>query len=236
MFQHYSPFYKSESEETANGHPPSCPIRPSCSPKPPNLTSPPKPSCPPPSYTGASVMLGPTITGAPGTNASVTNAGTAQHAVLHFTIPSGMPATALVPDTLTATNTAPQMTTAGGAVSFSGNPTDTGASITHVANASEVDIVHTGVYHIAFHCIGRHSGPSAAVTRTLSLYANHEPVSGASAQHSFVLGAESATISFSTILTVTTLPARLQVVADGDEISLSSVSISVYRLGAAPQP
>jgi hypothetical protein len=37
------------------------------------------------------VTVGTTTTGAPGTNASVTNSGTAQNAVLDFTIPAGQP-------------------------------------------------------------------------------------------------------------------------------------------------
>ncbi len=39
--------------------------------------------------TPATVTVGTTTTGAPGTNASVTNSGTAQNAVLNFTIPAG---------------------------------------------------------------------------------------------------------------------------------------------------
>ena len=42
-----------------------------------------------PAGEAATVTVGPTTTGDPGTNASVTNSGTAQNAILNFTIPRG---------------------------------------------------------------------------------------------------------------------------------------------------
>ena len=44
--------------------------------------------------TSATVTIGTTTTGAPGTNAIVTNSGTANNAVLNFTIPAGETCTA----------------------------------------------------------------------------------------------------------------------------------------------
>src|SRR5574344_3038498 len=38
----------------------------------------------------ATITVGTTVTGSPGTNASVTNQGTNQNAVLNFTIPQGL--------------------------------------------------------------------------------------------------------------------------------------------------
>ena len=50
--------------------------------------------CPPgPPGAAATVTIGMVTTGAPGTPAEVTNSGTAQNAVLNFTIPQGLPCT-----------------------------------------------------------------------------------------------------------------------------------------------
>ena len=46
-----------------------------------------------PAGTPATIVVGSTITGAPGTNASVTNTGTTSNAVLNFVIPRGDPGT-----------------------------------------------------------------------------------------------------------------------------------------------
>ena len=71
--------------------PPSCssPCPPSCpSPCPPPSPPPCPPPCPPQTCR-CSVRVGDTITGAPGSPASVTNVGTDQDAVLEFVIPQG---------------------------------------------------------------------------------------------------------------------------------------------------
>jgi hypothetical protein len=44
-----------------------------------------------PTPTGSSIQIAPTQTGAPGSQANVTNSGTATNAILNFVIPAGMP-------------------------------------------------------------------------------------------------------------------------------------------------
>ena len=61
----------------------------------------------------ATITIGTTVTGAPGTSALVTNTGTAQNAILNFTIPQGTPGTTVTPTYLDAQNqTAQTITTA----------------------------------------------------------------------------------------------------------------------------
>lgn len=51
----------------------------------------------------ATITVGTTTTGAPGTQASVTNVGTPQNAILNFVIPQGAPGTTLSAGTTTTT-------------------------------------------------------------------------------------------------------------------------------------
>ena len=64
-----------------------------------------------PAGEAATITIGTTTTGAPGTDATVTNTGTAQNAVLNFVIPRGEPATTITSTYLDAQNQTAQTIT-----------------------------------------------------------------------------------------------------------------------------
>ena len=64
---------------------------------------------------------------------------------------------------------------------------------------------------------------------------NGTVVSGASAVHIFHTSTETVNFAFTQPITVSTAPAVLQIAAEGDNFLYNNISLTVYRLGDAPQ-
>ncbi len=76
----------------------------------------------------------------------VTNSGTAEAAVLDFTIPSGNTGAAGIADVLAANNDTDQATAADTAVTFANTLTTSGTAISHTPGSADVTINTEGVY------------------------------------------------------------------------------------------
>ena len=86
--------------------------------------------CPPgPPGSAATVTIGMVTTGAPGTPAEVTNSGTAQNAVLNFTIPQGLPGTSQPVSLVSSYSTPSQPGASGTTITFDRNALSLGTDI-----------------------------------------------------------------------------------------------------------
>ena len=186
--------------------------------------------------TAASVQVGTVTTGAPGSQASVTNSGTSQAAVLNFTIPRGADGAGGAPvDLLSTYSVPPQAGSSGTALLFDRNAQAYGTSLSHTANTSAVTVSQPGVYSVSFHGnIGPVSGVTFPETITLSLYQSGAAVPGAAALHTFHTSTETAAVSFAIPVTVSAAPAQLSVVGSGGSFSYSGITLNVSRLGSIP--
>lgn len=111
----------------------------------------------------ATITIGTTTTGAPGTAATVTNTGTPQNAILNFTIPQGEPGTAVTLTYIDAQNQTAQTITAA----------DTVIPLTLVGNqninfANNIaTIIEAGLYRIDYMV-----SANSATTATIGLRIN----------------------------------------------------------------
>ena len=188
--------------------------------------------------TAATLAVGTVTTGDPGSGASVTNSGTPQNAILDFTIPQGAtgPTGPTTPvSLLSAYSTPAQPGTSGGALVFDQNGTSYGTDISHTAGSSTVTVNTPGVYSVAFHgSFSPVSGATLPQSVGVSLTQNGSVVPGATSQYIFHTSAQTAALSFSTPVAVSSVPTTLQVVGDGGNYQYSTIGLSVNRLGDIP--
>lgn len=186
-----------------------------------------------PTGEAATIRVGTVTTGDPGTEASVTNSGTDQEAVLDFVIPRGENGGSGTPvELLSAYSTAPQPGTSGSALRFDRNSMIKGDAISHAENSTDFTISEAGIYSAAFHGV---VAPAPGVTfpfgLTLYLEENGTGVSGSSTQHSFHTSTETVNMAFTVPVEVTAVPATLKVIADGGSIIYSTISLTLYKIG-----
>ena len=72
---------------------------------------------------------------------------------------------------------------------------------------------------------------SAGIAISLALQQNGNPVPGALAVHTFHTSSDTATMSFSFPVQVSTAPAVLSVLAQGGNFLYSAVSMTIYKIG-----
>lgn len=174
-------------------------------------------------------------TGDPGTDAQVTNSGTPQNAILDFTIPKGDTGSAAPVSLLSTYSTPAQSGTDGGPLVFDQNGLSYGTDVSHTAGSSTVTINQPGVYNVAFHgSFSPVSGANFPQNVGASLQQNGSVVPGATSQYIFHTSAQTAALSFSTPVAVSSAPAQLQVVGDGGNYLYSTIGLSVQRLGDIP--
>lgn len=174
-------------------------------------------------------------TGDPGTDAQVTNSGTPQNAIFDFTIPKGDTGSAAPVSLLSTYSTPAQSGTNGGALVFDQNGLSYGTDISHTAGSSTVTVNQPGVYNVAFHgSFSPVSGANFPQSVGASLEQNGSVVPGATSQYIFHTSAQTAALSFSTPVAVSSAPAQLQVVGDGGNYLYSTIGLSVRRLGDIP--
>ena len=180
----------------------------------------------------ATIEIGTVTTGAPGTEAEVTNSGTATHAILDFVIPQGECSCPTTPAFLTAYSTAPQSVVAGDALIFDRNASSSGTAISHENNSSDIVINEAGVYNVSFHgTISPEKGDSFPVSILLSLQQDGNPIPGAAVRENFQSAQEVRNLSFSQVISVDTAPTTLTMVVDGSNIQYSDAAISVSQIG-----
>ena len=180
----------------------------------------------------AAIRVGTVTTGEPGTDATVTNSGTDEAAVLDFVIPRGETGAARSIDVLTAVGSTKQTTTATHALTFNSTPMVVGTSISHVDGSSNVTIQENGIYQATFHGTAAVDGRTAIPANLgMTLNLNGSPIAGAVARHTFGASCEEAMISFSVSFQVSSVPCNVEVVSNASGFTLSNIALTIIRLG-----
>ncbi len=118
---------------------------------------------------------------------------------------------------------------------FDQNALSYGTAVSHTAGSGDFTINQPGLYQVDYHGV-----LSAAPTNTFpvtivtSLEQDGNIVPGASVPHAFQSAAETIPQSFSVLLPVSTVPATLQVTAEGGGYLANSMTLNVTRLGSVP--
>lgn len=181
----------------------------------------------------ATIQIGTVTTGAPGTEAEVTNSGTEQNAILNFVIPRGEPGSGGAPEFLTAYSTPPQPGNSGQALIFDRNGASNGTAVTHAVNTADIVIQQPGYYSVSFHGMVSPAGsPEFPLAILLYLEQNGSSVAGTGVRHIFQTTAETSNLSFTQIIEVDTVPTTLNIVAQGGSILYSDASITVNKIGS----
>ena len=181
------------------------------------------------------MQVGTVTTGAPNTQAAVVNSGTPQNAILDFTIPQGAAGTSGPSSLLSAYSTPSQPAASGAPLVFDQNAVTYGTAITHTAGTSGFTINQPGLYQVDFHGTVS-AAPTAAFPATVvtSLEQDGNIVSGASVPSIFQSSTESAPVSFTALVPVTTAPTTLQVAGQGADYLANSFTLNITRLGDVP--
>lgn len=165
----------------------------------------------------------------------MTNSGTEQAAVLDFTIPRGSDGTTPTPVLLSSYSTPSQSGASGTPLVFDRNALSYGSAISHTAGSSTFTINQPGVYAAAFHgSFSPTNGTTFPQSVGVSLTQNGSIIPGATSQYIFHTSAQTAALSFSTPIAVSSAPAQIQVVGDGGNYLYSTIGLSLYRLGDIP--
>lgn len=179
----------------------------------------------------ATIQIGTVTTGAPGTEAEVTNSGTEQNAILNFVIPSGESGSSAPPEFLTAYSTPPQPGNSGEALIFDRNAASNGTAVTHTVNTADVVIQQPGYYSVSFHGMVSPIGTNFPLAILLYLEQNGSSVAGTGVRHIFQTSAETSNLAFTQIIEVDTVPTTLNVVTQGGSILYSDATITVNKIG-----
>ena len=165
--------------------------------------------------TGPTGVTGPTgPTGATGATGATGPAGTAASTEL-----------------LAAYSTPSAPGTAGQPLVFDQNAAVSGSDISHTAGESEFTIGTPGLYAVSFHGnVAPVSTASFPLTITLDLEQNGTPVPGALASHTFNSAADAATMSFNFPVEISSVPAVLQVMAQGGNFIYTAPAVSIYKV------
>lgn len=191
--------------------------------------------CPPgPPGAAATITIGTVTTGAPGTPAQVTNSGTAQNAVLNFTIPQGLPGASQPVSLVSAYSTPPQPGASGTPLIFDRTALSLGSDISHTPGSDTFTITKPGIYSVEFHgVISPTSNNTFPVNINTSLEVNGSIVPGASVPFTFQTPTQSSEPSFTVPISVTNVPTTLQIVPTGGSYLADAFSTTITRLGDA---
>ena len=173
--------------------------------------------------------------GAPVTYPIVTNSGTADAAVLDFTIPSGNTGAAGIADVLAASDDTDQATAADTPITFADTVATSGTAISHTPGSTDITINTNGVYQVTFNAVATlDAGGSPPSTLTFTATLGGTDVPGASASRTYTAASEEGTLVFSVPVTVTSAPQTLTVEANVADFTVNNAYISVLRLSDTP--
>ncbi len=179
--------------------------------------------------------MGNVTTGAPGTAAQVSNSGTAQNAILDFTIPQGPTGSAPATQFLTAYSTPSQPGTDGGSLVFDRNGLTQGTAVTHEQNSSDVVLQQPGFYTVSFHgTVAPSDGVDFPLSILLTLYQDGSPVTGANVRNNFQTSSDTSTYAFTQTVQAATAPSTLTVVSNGGSIQYNDIAITARKIGENP--
>ena len=145
--------------------------------------------------------------------------------------PTGPAGTAASTELLAAYSTPAASGTAGQPLVFDRNAAVSGSDISHTAGESGFTIDTPGLYAVSFHGnVAPVSTASFPLTITLDLEQNGTPVPGALASHTFNSAADAATMSFNFPVEISSVPAVLQVMAQGGNFIYTAPAVSIYKV------
>ena len=108
--------------------------------------------------------------------------------------------------------------------------------MTHIQNTSQITIQTPGTYEVSFHgTVGPVSATKLPVTISLYLQQQGSAVPGAVIQHTFHKSSDSAGVAFSQIISVTSVPAVLQVIGQGGSFFYGGINLTVQKIGATAE-
>ena len=107
--------------------------------------------------------------------------------------------------------------------------------MTHSQNTPQVTIKTPGTYEVSFHGnIGPVSTSRLPFTVSLYLQQQGTTVPGTLIQHTFQAATDSAGVAFSQIISVTSVPAVLQVTGQGGNFFYGGINLTVQKIGGTP--
>ena len=185
-----------------------------------------------PQGNAATIQIGTVTTGEPGTPAEVTNSGTEQNAILNFVIPRGATGGSGISSELyTAYSTPPQPGANRTPFVFDRDGAIQGSAIVHTPRTANFLIQQTGYYEVSFHgTISPFGSPTFPMVIIVYLQLQGAQVLGTDISHTFQTSGEVVNFSFSQIVPVTTVPATLNVVGDGQSFLYTGINITIHKI------
>ena len=183
--------------------------------------------------TAATVQVGTTTTGAPGTSASVTNTGTESNAVLNFVIPAGATGASAAesrPSVLAVQDTTEQALTENTPVSFAVNLLQSGTDLTHAAGSNQITVETPGIYQAAFTAEVSPTG-TATLPLTISLSLEQGTTILETSSTTMTTAEQSNTLAWNIPFTVTAAPEVLQILSDGTDVILNRATLTINKIG-----
>ena len=183
--------------------------------------------------TAATIQIGTTTTGAPGTNASVTNTGTENNAVLNFVIPAGATGASAAesrPSVLAVQDTTEQALTENTPVSFAVNLLQSGTDLTHAAGSNQITVETPGIYQAAFTAEVSPTG-TATLPLTISLSLEQGTTILETSSTTMTTAEQSNTLAWNIPFTVTAAPEVLQILSDGTDVILNRATLTINKIG-----
>ena len=183
--------------------------------------------------TAATVQVGTTTTGAPGTDASVTNTGTESNAVLNFVIPAGATGASAAesrPSVLAVQDTTEQALTENTPVSFAVNLLQSGTDLTHAAGSNQITVETPGIYQAAFTAEVSPTG-TATLPLTISLSLEQGTTILETSSTTMTTAEQSNTLAWNIPFTVTAAPEVLQILSDGTDVILNRATLTINKIG-----
>ena len=183
--------------------------------------------------TAATVQVGTTTTGAPGTSASVTNTGTESNAVLNFVIPAGATGASAAesrPSVLAVQDTTEQALTENTPVSFAVNLLQSGTDLTHAAGSNQITVETPGIYQAAFTAEVSPTG-TATLPLTISLSLEQGTTILETSSTTMTTAEQSNTLAWNIPFSVTAAPEVLQILSDGTDVILNRATLTINKIG-----
>ena len=183
--------------------------------------------------TAATVQIGTTTTGAPGTEASVTNTGTESNAVLNFVIPAGATGASAAesrPSVLAVQDTTEQALTENTPVSFAVNLLQSGTDLTHAAGSNQITVETPGIYQAAFTAEVSPTG-TATLPLTISLSLEQGTTILETSSTTMTTAEQSNTLAWTIPFSVTTAPEVLRILSDGTDVILNRATLTINKIG-----
>ncbi|MCI7422851.1 MAG: hypothetical protein MSA57_06490 [Ruminococcus sp.] len=183
--------------------------------------------------TAATVQVGTTTTGAPGTEASVTNTGTDSNAVLNFVIPAGATGASAAesrPSVLAVQDTTEQALTENTPVSFAVNLLQSGTDLTHAAGSNQITVETPGIYQAAFTAEVSPTG-TATLPLTISLSLEQGTTILETSSTTMTTAEQSNTLAWNIPFSVTTAPEVLRILSDRTDVILNRATLTINKIG-----